>query len=544
MSSSFEPSCDEQRKIIHTDAPLTVVLGGAGTGKTTCASAASRRYLEHRARTDGDRTLFLSFSRASVSRIADRSQNILGPYKSRVDITTFHALAWSIVNRFGSIIGLPTPTLASPAYHRLNPSADALEYDDLIPSSLRILQASPLVKAHLQSRWGLVIADEYQDTDDAQNELLMEVSAHARTILLGDANQCIYTFRRSDGVRTERLNEACAEAGTDNTIMLPDVSHRDPSGLIPAIATAIMRRTFDSPVLAQAIDDGRLMVRANVAARDETSTVADVVRNLQDQNLGVAVFSHHNDMLAALSDGLRNHGIDHEVAGLDDAAAAALRAQVEMLRYAAGDVDWTNVTAALAVFAASAVRGRSIPTLAGDLQNGGDATTLQESLLELQRNLEGATTADSLTTAATAHTTLGLPTKRSAWTHASALLRPMTARATRQLRKRATPSAVAAQVVRDAQDVVHELLTHVMEDPAEVQLMNLYQTKGREADATVVVLRNDDFFGREDEPFPDTSRLLYVVFSRARHRIIVILVGNALPPAVAPLAHLTGRRGS
>lgn len=70
--------------------------------------------------------------------------------------------------------------------------------------------------------------------------------------------------------------------------------------------------------------------------------------------------------------------------------------------------------------------------------------------------------------------------------------------------------------------------------------MNLYQAKGREADATVIVLREGDWLGREGEPWTVASRLLYVVFSRARKRIVIVPVGAALPPAVSPLGHLSG----
>jgi DNA helicase-2/ATP-dependent DNA helicase PcrA len=41
--------------------------------------------------------------------------------------------------------------------------------------------------------------------------------------------------------------------------------------------------------------------------------------------------------------------------------------------------------------------------------------------------------------------------------------------------------------------------------------MNLHQTKGREADATVPLLRPDEFHGYEAEPYPTGSRLLYVL---------------------------------
>ncbi len=45
------------------------------------------------------------------------------------------------------------------------------------------------------------------------------------------------------------------------------------------------------------------------------------------------------------------------------------------------------------------------------------------------------------------------------------------------------------------------LLTYSdVDDPADIQLMGLYQSKGREADATIVVLRGNDYFGMESEP--------------------------------------------
>ncbi|MEU8061789.1 hypothetical protein [Microbispora bryophytorum] len=76
---------------------------------------------------------------------------------------------------------------------------------------------------------------------------------------------------------------------------------------------------------------------------------------------------------------------------------------------------------------------------------------------------------------------------------------------------------------------------------APIQLMGLYQTKGREADATIVVLRQGDFFGFEPEPFEIGSRLLYVVLIRARYTTIILLLGNP-PPLIAPLVPLAGTR--
>lgn len=65
--------------------------------------------------------------------------------------------------------------------------------------------------------------------------------------------------------------------------------------------------------------------------------------------------------------------------------------------------------------------------------------------------------------------------------------------------------------------------------PADVQLMGLCQSKGREADATIVVLRGNDYFGKESEPMPVGSKLLYVVLTRGRTETIVLTLGSTLP---------------
>lgn len=81
----------------------------------------------------------------------------------------------------------------------------------------------------------------------------------------------------------------------------------------------------------------------------------------------------------------------------------------------------------------------------------------------------------------------------------------------------------------EAKEVTYTALTDSVAKPHAVQLMNVFQTKGRESDATVVILREGDNMGYEGEPWASTSRLLSV-FSRARHKIVILPVGDALHP--------------
>lgn len=536
--TTFEPRGSEQRRVVESVDPLVVVLGGAGTGKTVCALAAARTHLERASTPRSDRVLFLSFSRAAVARVEERARGVLGPERARVDVSTFHALAFSVVRRFGSIVGHPAPVLVSPARQRLGAPPGCIGYDDLMPLALEIVSASLAVQGHLRSRWGLVIVDEFQDTGDLQHQLVQELASDGRRMLLGDPDQCIYTFLAASGVRYRRILEASQEAGADATITLPEVSHRDPTQVIPAVARAIQRRDFASEVLADAMAVGRLVVRAPVPLEQEVASVADEIRELRDEGMDVAVFTHHNDVLAALSDGLEADGIEHEIAGLTDALACALDAQSTMLQFAVGLAVWGSVLDGLAVFISSAQRGPVVPQLALDVVRGTGAATLQARLVDLRLALEGSTVGTALNVIDAAHEAIGLPSKSSAWKDASSLMATMHARIARRLRPGAAAQQIALALAGEAREATFTTLTDSVARPRGVQLMNLYQTKGREADATIVVLREGDNMGRAGEPWAEASRLLYVVFSRARSRIVVVPVGADLHPVVRPLARL------
>lgn len=538
--TGFEPRGEEQLAVVRSTAPLTVVLGGAGTGKTVSALAAARAHLERADVRPLEHVLVLSFSRASVARIIERSRSVLGEAGDRVEVHTFHGLAWSIVRRFGALVGHPDPVLANPARRKLKVEPGTLGYDDIIPLALRIITSSAAVREYLRERWTLVIVDEFQDTDDAQAEFVEAIAGDARRVLLGDPDQCIYTFRADDGVRLARITDASAAAGSDNTIDFPDLSHRDPTQVIPAVARAIQRRDFGSEAITAALQAGRLDVRAAVPLTDEVRVVADTIEDLRKLGLEVAVFTHHNDMLAALSDGLESREIEHEIAGLSDALTCALDAQVAMLRFAASVGPWDDVLESLAVFVTSAGRGKSVPPLALDIAAGGRSPALAALIAGLAETLSTTTPDLAFDAAMNAHTAIGLPDKSSSWTQAARIIRSLRARARRRLGPGAGERLVVTSLAAEVREVTHTALTQELSRAHPVQLMNLYQTKGREADATVVVLREGDFLGKEREPFPNTSRLLYVVFSRARQRIIIIPVGSRLHPAVAPLARLSG----
>ena len=528
-----------QQQILDSKAPALVVLGGAGTGKTTTAATLVRRTLQD-ARTSGrrERALFLSFSRAAATQILSRSSDILGPFAGQVEVTTFHAFAWRLIVKWGSVLGVSDPVLFSPAERKVFGGTEGLGYDDLIPLALRLL-AVPAIRDHLAERWSLVVVDEFQDTNNGHWSFVRGLSSTARLVLLGDLDQCIYKgLPNNPGVGPERLTAAMHLPGVQQ-IVLPDVSHRDPSYIIPAAANAIRDRRFSSPAIRAALDNGMLEVVHEPHVESETTAVVTQVNRLRELGLGVGVFSHHVDSTAQLSDNLNAAGVAHEVVGLPDAVDAALRAQYAMLQYACGEAEPNEILRALAIFVASAERGASAPPLAQMIARQIPRPAgLTERLKQVGQKLDAATSLkEAFAVSSDAYDQVGLPRGASAWRNAGRLL--ASTLGPWILSIDGMPPAGISHI-REAIEQQHlSLLTYDADaETSPVQLMGLYQTKGREVDAALVILRSGDWYGREVEPMTDGSKLLYVLMTRARKKTVLLTVGSPMKPLVAPLAAL------
>jgi DNA helicase-2/ATP-dependent DNA helicase PcrA len=73
---------------------------------------------------------------------------------------------------------------------------DSLDFGDLILYCLRLLRERPTVLKRVQSRFAYVLVDEFQDTNQAQYELVRLMAEPRRNItIVGDDDQAIYKFR-------------------------------------------------------------------------------------------------------------------------------------------------------------------------------------------------------------------------------------------------------------------------------------------------------------------------------------------------------------
>ena len=524
-----------QTEVVEATDRRILVKGGAGTGKTTVALWAARAALERQGN-EGKRVLFLTFSRTAVDQIAERSRFVVASVEDRIEVSTFHSFAYRLVRRFGHHAGVTDrhPEVQSASQAKLlGKDEKRLVYDDLAPLALRILD-NPKVAALLEQRWCMVICDEFQDTGDHQWSLLESLSRRARLLLLGDENQLIYSFLERAGVSPERMRTARKWA--DLVIELEPASHRDPSGAIPALANAVRQRRFNDPAVDEAIANGRLHIRTGVDLESAVEAIEEALNAAWARGCRTfGVFAHSNQSVAELSYRMNEAGIRHYLVGIPDAEADALTAMLTLVQYAYSEVEWADVRVALGTYLTACSRG-SAPPLARSLARGGSLPgALQERLDDIQAATETVSATSLIEVAnmaVSAWESLGILASGAPWSRAGPTF-------TALARQAAQGSESLSRTAKLANAVAQVRLGAMFESqrrrlPA-VQLMNLHQTKGREADAVIILSDDDDYHGNEREPFVDGSRLLYVILTRAR-REVTVLLGHEPHALVAPLA--------
>lgn len=93
----------------------------------------------------------------------------------------------------------PRKTLIGKAYAKyqeLLKSADAMDFDDIIVNTVKLLSQHDEVREYYQNKFKYVMVDEYQDTNHAQYKLTSLLAGKYKNIcVVGDDDQSIYRFR-------------------------------------------------------------------------------------------------------------------------------------------------------------------------------------------------------------------------------------------------------------------------------------------------------------------------------------------------------------
>ena len=235
----------EEHEIVLNATGHLLVTGGPGSGKTTIALQKALKYIDENNLQSGQQVLFLSFSRAAVSRISQSADLVVSrdDFQDFLSIQTFHSFFWEIIKTHGYLLGIPKKlTIFSPhdedsARQGRNKDDDTwlqerrdvlmtdgkICFDLFAETALSILRSSKTIRDLYTRKFPLIIIDEAQDTDAQQWECIRVFSGESQVILLADLDQQIHDYR--EDVTPERINDIIRELNPTQ-VALGNTNHR------------------------------------------------------------------------------------------------------------------------------------------------------------------------------------------------------------------------------------------------------------------------------------------------------------------------------
>ncbi|HEY9354398.1 MAG TPA: 3'-5' exonuclease, partial [Nocardioides sp.] len=221
-------------------------------------------------------------------------------------------------------------------YQKRLRQANALDFDDLIMSTVELFRAYPEVREVYRRRFRHVLVDEYQDTNHAQYALVHELCADrmddtaltdtyaedtpraepAELMVVGDADQSIYAFR---GANIRNILDFEQDFPNATTILL-EQNYRSTQTILTA-ANAVIKNNKGRKEKALWSDAGngdRIVGYVADDERDEARFVSDEIDKLVDGGLkaaDVAVFYRTNAQSRVFEEVFIRTGQPYKVVG-------------------------------------------------------------------------------------------------------------------------------------------------------------------------------------------------------------------------------------
>ena len=163
-------------------------------------------------------------------------------------------------------------------YEEMLKKADAMDFDDIIVNTVKLLKENPDVLEYYQRRFRYVMVDEYQDTNHAQYILTSLLANGYRNIcVVGDDDQSIYKFR---GATIENI--LSFENQYDETAVIRlEQNYRSTSVILDAANAVIKNNKGRKGKTLWTEKEGgdKIKVKILTDERDEGRFVADEILN-------------------------------------------------------------------------------------------------------------------------------------------------------------------------------------------------------------------------------------------------------------------------
>lgn len=363
--------------VINTEGPM-LIMAGAGSGKTKVLTCRVANLLQKGVRPY--RILAITFTNKAAAEMRERVNNMSGPAAKDVWLFTFHAFcarflrmeidklpgyggnfaiydtadSQNLIKQILKEMNLddkrfqPSGILSriSNAKNALQDAAafarqagdfyeqkvadiysryeqklqlnNALDFDDLLMLSIKLLQENKEVREKYQDRFDYLLVDEYQDTNHAQYLLTKFLAAEHRNIcVVGDADQSIYGWRGADIQNILDFEKDYPDA----KVIKLEQNYRSTQIILDAANAVIENNTGRKPknLWTENKSGADIIYFQAVDERDEARFVIEQLQNLQrteNKKLGdMAILYRTNTQSRIFEEMLIKSGISYNMVG-------------------------------------------------------------------------------------------------------------------------------------------------------------------------------------------------------------------------------------
>ncbi|MFM7064356.1 MAG: UvrD-helicase domain-containing protein [Actinomycetes bacterium] len=362
--------------VTHTDGPL-LVIAGAGSGKTRVLTHRIAHLIDHEG-VSPFALLAITFTNKAAGEMRERVGALVGPVAQKMWVSTFHAACVRILRKDASLLGFPSAftiydqadalrlvtyvqrdlgldpkrvpprtvhnIISSVKNEGLGPAeyaeragivherriadvfdedqrrlhrAGAMDFDDLLSSTVQLFRTHPEVLDQYRRRFLHVLVDEYQDTNPVQNELVIQLaSEHRNVCVVGDQDQSVYRFRGADMRNIAEFESTF----TDATVVVLEQNYRSTQTILDA-ANAVIAHNVGRKPKDLWTDSGAGAKIVHFTGEDESDEAQWVVHEASQLQQGeyrwsdMAVFYRTNAQSRVVEEQLMRTGVPYRVVG-------------------------------------------------------------------------------------------------------------------------------------------------------------------------------------------------------------------------------------
>ncbi len=364
----------QERAVNHLSGPC-LVIAGAGSGKTRVITHKIARLLK--AGYAPGEIAAITFTNKAAAEMRERARDLLADRRAARElvISTFHALGVRMLREDGSALGLKEQfsildsddvasllreaggttdaklarawqwrisqwksalldpeTAARTAQNSDDVQAahvwaryaeqlaayQAVDFDDLMVLPLRLLQQHPEARARWRARLRYLLVDEYQDTSDAQYQLLRLLAGdEGRFTAVGDDDQSIYGWR---GATLDNLRQLPNDYPRLEVIKL-EQNYRSTTAILRAANAVIAAnpKIYPKRLWSEHGEGDAVEVREADSDEDEAERIVAKVQALRGGRgaklADIAVLYRANHQSRPIEQALRRANIAYVVSG-------------------------------------------------------------------------------------------------------------------------------------------------------------------------------------------------------------------------------------